>query len=455
VSEAAGVAFRGFATGVAVADYDADGDPDLLLTCWGPDLLYRNDGSGRFTEVGAATGLADPRWGVGAAWFDADRDGNLDLYVANYFAMDTERDPDCWNKVDCPYRELRVACGPRGMVAEADAFFRNRGDGTFEEAAAAAGFHDVEARYGLGVTAFDFDQDGDQDVYVANDSRGNFLFENDGAGHFEEVGDLLGAAVNRDGIAQAGMGIAVGDYDDDLDLDLFLTNFSHDYNTLYRNESGLEFLDVTRQSGMGEDVFFALSWGTALADFDNDGDLDLFVANGHVYPEADQRAPELRYRQRNHLYENRAGTFVDVSEAAGLHRQASSRGAAVGDVDGDGDLDLAVVQQNEVPSLWINGQETGHHFLLLSLEGRGSRRDALGARVLLRAGARAAYRELTSGHSFASQHDSRLHFGLGESSRIELLEIHWPDGETQTLEDLAADAWLHVRQGAEPEVRSP
>ena len=259
VTAASGAGLKCFAQGATAADYDGDGDLDLYVTCFGANHLLQNDGRGRFADVTARAGVGDDHWSVGAAFFDADGDGDLDLYVGNYFAMARARDPDCWKKVDCPWFDLTAACGPKGMVAEPDTFYFNNGDGTFRDASVASGIRDVPDSYGLGVVAFDYDDDGDQDVYVANDSRANNLFENDGKGRFTDVGDLMGCALSKSSLAQAGMGIGCGDFDGDLDLDLFLTNFSNDDDTLYENEGKNGFFDVTAKHAFGLEAYVALS----------------------------------------------------------------------------------------------------------------------------------------------------------------------------------------------------
>ncbi len=459
VTEGSGAGLKVFGQGVAAADCDGDGDVDLYVTCWGKNHLLENDGQGHFADVTDRAGVGDDHWSVGAAFFDADGDQDLDLYVGNYFAMARARDPDCWNKVDCPYYEMLAACGPKGMVPEPDTFYVNQGDGTFRDASEEAGIRSVEPRYALGVVAFDYDRDGDQDLYVANDSRGNYLFENDGHGRFTEVADLAGCALSSAGLQQAGMGVGCGDFDGDLDLDLFCTNFSHDDNTLYENDGRGGFLDVSSRQAFGTEAWLALGWGTDFVDFDLDGDLDLFVANGHVHPVADRRAPELTYKQRCRAYLNDEGRYRDVTPAAGsgLTRRASFRGAAFGDVDEDGDEDVLVAAQNEPPALFVNYPAEGaeRHWLTLELEAVGRNRFALGALVVAEVGKRRLLRFVHSGGSYASSSDPRLHFGLGAATRVERLTVTWPDGSTQFAADVAADRKLRWRQGAAPEPRLP
>jgi len=472
VTESSGAGLRVFGCGVTAVDYDGDGDVDLFVTCWGDDHLLQNDGKGRFTDVTAKAKLSDPYWSIGSCFFDADGDGDLDVYVSNYVAMAIARDPKVWRKVDCPYFDILTICGPKGMVPEIDSFFVNDGDGTFHDASESSGIRDVQPSYGMGCTAFDEDLDGDVDVYVGNDSRANYLFENDGKGHFTDVADLAGVAVSRNGVGQASMGIACGDLDGNGLPDLVVTNFSHDDKEVYANQGGGNFLDVTSRMSFGPATYLALSWGTELADFDCDGDLDLFIANGHVYPEADRRAPELTYKQINRLYRNDGGILADATATAGpgFDRKASFRGVAIGDVDDDGDLDVLVMTQNEAPSLLINqlfgaanggatnagtdGATPRPHWLLLALEGAGKNRGAIGARVVAELGGKKQLRQVRAGASFASSHDPRLHFGLGTSPTLDRLTVTWPDGKTQTFEKLAADRVVILKEGGELVERS-
>jgi hypothetical protein len=463
VTEGSGAGLELFGQGVVAADYDDDGDVDLYVTCWGANRLLQNDGKGRFTDVTEKAGVGDPRWSVAAVFFDADGDQDLDLYVGNYFAMSRARDPDCWRKVDCPYFEMKAACGPKGMVPEPDSFFVNNGDGTFTDASESSGVRAVRPKYSLGIVAFDYDQDGDQDLFVGNDSRGNYLFENDGHGHFTETADLAGCSLSSKGLEQASMGIACGDFDGDLDLDLYCTTFSHDDKTLFQNDGHGGFLDVTRHHDWGVATWFSLGWGDAFVDFDQDGWLDLFEANGHVHPAADRRAPELSYKQRCRVQRNENAHFRDVTESLGdgFARKASFRGAAFGDVDEDGDEDVLVVALDEPPSLFVTEPDasappSSRHWLTLELEQEGRNRFAIGARVVAKVGERRLLRVVQTGGSFASASDPRLHFGLGAAASVDSLTVTWPDGSTQTVAGpVAGDRKLRWRKGASPEPRVP
>jgi enediyne biosynthesis protein E4 len=438
-----------FACGVTAADYDGDGDLDLFVTCWGQDHLLQNDGHGRFADATAKARVGDPFWSVGSTFFDADGDGDLDLYVANYFAMAVARDPACWKKTGCPWLNVPAPCGPKGMVPEPDSFFSNNGDGTFTDASVSSGIRAAPASFGLGVVAFDQDDDGDQDVYVGNDSRANFLWDNDGHGRFTEIGDLAGCAVSRNGLEQASMGIACGDYDGDGRADLFCTNFSQDDSTLYHNLGGSSFMDETGRHDFGPEAYLSLKWGTEFVDFDGDGDLDLFMACGHIYVEADQKAPEMSYRQLNRVYRNAGGRFVDVTKSAGpgMARKASFRGAAFGDVDDDGDVDVVVVAQNEAPSLLINqSPEPLAHTVVLELRGAGKNVFAIGAKVTAEIGGRKETRLVRAGGSFACSSDLRVTFG-GIEKKIDRLVVRWPDGKIGEWKVVAPGRRLRATEG--------
>ncbi|MCY3762341.1 MAG: CRTAC1 family protein [Gemmatimonadetes bacterium] len=439
----AGLGPSGWGMGCAAGDYDNDGDVDFHVTYWGPNRLYRNDG-GDFAEVAASAGVADRGWGSSAAFADLDADGLLDLYVTNYLEFDLERPPGGGGK--CLYKGLNVFCGPAYAPRQRDRLYRNEGGGTFADVSAAAG---VEAHRlpGLGVVFGDFDGDADQDIYVANDGEPNLLFRNDGGWRFAEIARTAGAAYSLDGMAQASMGVHAGDFDNDGDLDLFTTNFSDEYNTLYRNGGGGSFEDATGEAGLGENALPFLGWGTGFVDFDNDGWLDLFVANGHLHPELDRSFLGLFYAQRNLLYHNRGGRFVEVGAGSGgvWSIEKVSRAAAVGDYDNDGDADLFVMNLNDTPTLLRNDSGGGSGWLGLRLTGTESNRDAIGARVKVRGGGMEQVREVQRGYSFQAQNDPRLLFGLG-GGKVGEVEILWPSGRRQLIADPPPGRYLKVRE---------
>jgi len=452
VTAAAGAGHRGWGQGVAVGDIDNDGDPDLFLTAYGPDVLYRNDG-GRFTDVTAAAGVAGgDAWGTAAAFFDMENDGDLDLYVGNYMDGDPRRVPrrgsEAARSVHCTYRGIPVFCGPLGRVPQPDVLYRNDGRGKFTDVTRQAGMALAEPRYALGVVTADLDADGDQDVYVANDSVSNSLWRNDGRGRFTEVAVPLLVALNADGRAQAGMGTDAGDYDGDGWLDLVVTNFSYDWNTLYRSRGGEFFVDDSARAGMLA-TFMELSWGVGFHDFDRDGDLDLFIANGHVYPNVDAHDIGTRFRQRNHLFLNvGGGRLREVGRAAGagLAVERSFRGAAFADYDDDGDVDVLVTALDEAPLLLRNDGPFAGHALRLRLVGKRSNRDGVGARVEVVAGGRRVVRERTGGGSYLSASDPRLHVGLGAATRAERVEVRWPSGVRQVLTDVPAGGLVVIEE---------
>jgi hypothetical protein len=447
VTDRAGVADESWGCGVCAADYDDDGHVDLYVTNYGPNRLYRNRGDSTFEQVAERAGVADPGWGSGSAFFDADGDGDLDLYVANY--IEATMDEVLAARRTITWREkVRVLAGPFGLRGGRDRFYRNQGDGTFRDATDEAGMTDLAESYGLGVLASDLDDDGDVDVYVANDSNPNFLYRNEGDGTFTEVGAWSGAGLSGEGVAQAGMGVDAGDLDGDGREDLFVTNFTQDTCTLYRNEAPLLFADITGPLGLRAVTYDALSWGCAFFDFDLDADLDLVIANGHIYPQVDQ-APELNesYRQRPILLRNDDGRLTDISDSAGpgFQFRASARGLATGDYDDDGDPDLLLTAMDAPPLLLRNDSpKVGHWLKLRVLNRHGS--PAIGAIARLTAGGRSQRRELRSGSSYQSQNALEAHFGLGPSEKVDALEVRWPAGGKTTLRDLSADRTITVRE---------
>ena len=447
VTDRAGVGGEGhWGGGVAVADYDADGFPDILVTNFGPNVLYRNRGDGTFENTAAEAGIESPGWNTGAAFLDADGDGDLDLYIATYIDQSTdevlaaERTLD-WKGVD------KVAVGPFGLPGAVDKFFVNEGGGRYREATSEAGLDDLGEGFGFAVRAADLDRDGDQDIYVANDSDANYFYRNEGGGVFREVGLWSGTALDANGAAQAGMGVAIGDADNDGALDIVVTNFSEDFSTMYRGDGDGFFDDVSATSGVGKVTYPSLSWGALLADLDNDGDQDLVVANGHIYPQVDAHPEfELSYAQRNQLLENDGtGQFTDVTDLAGpgMAQVRSSRGLAAGDYDNDGDLDLLVTHLDEPPSL-LRNDSPGGAWLEVVFDVPPEDGPIVGTEVTLRVGKRTLIRDRSSGGSFLSVHDPRLHFGLGSADRIDLLEVRWPDGSRTELTDLPVNQSITV-----------
>ena len=444
VSAEVGAADSGYGMGCAVADYDNDGDQDLFLANFGPDRLYRNEGGSRFSEVTSEAGLGDPRWGTSTGFLDYDNDGDLDLFVTAYV------DFSLVDNVSCKKGKVRSYCEPETYEPERDLLYRNDGDGN-----GAVSFVDVTDQAGvnllgrgLGVAFSDYDTDGDTDIYVANDGTMNFLYENR-RGSFVEVGLQVGARYNSEGRAEAGMGVDFGDYDNDGDQDLFVTNFTYETNTLYSNDSAGQFLDVTTRSGLNEPSFGPLGFGTRFLDYDNDSDLDIFVANGHVMDRIQEVFEEISYRQPNQILGNDGHVFSDHSSRLGpaLAVADASRGAAIADYDNDGDLDLLVTNEAGRPNLLRNDGGNGGNWLLVELVG-ATGLDAIGARVEVVAGNVRQVRERQSGGSYLSAGDPRLHFGLGSALLMDLV-VRWPDGSSQEMRSVSANQILTITQSAE------
>ena len=459
VTAAAGVSNTGsYGHGVACADYDNDGYVDIYVTNFGENRLYHNDGDGTFTDVTTEAGTADARWSSSATFFDYDRDGYLDLYVVNYvhYALDTPY-PPCLESLGfgtgtpdstaIHTHPVRGYCHPKNFEGAPDTLYRNNGDGTFTDVTEAANIRDAGGMFhgkGLGVVAADFDADGHADLYVANDDTPNYLFYNKGDGTYAEIAILTGTAYSADGIAQAGMGVDAGDYNGDGFLDIFVTNFSYETNTLYRNNGDGTFTDVSYQARLGEESFLYLGFGAGFFDADNNGTLDIFVANGHIFPNITQMTDVLSYAQANQLFSNRGdGTFAEVPFAmpAGV-----SRGTLFGDYDNDGDTDLLVTQLNNNVTLLQNNTEPRHNWLRIKTVGTLSNRDGIGARVTLTCRTGTQIREVRRNASYLSSNDPRLLFGLGTNKTVERLEIRWPSGIVQVLENLATNQELVVRE---------
>jgi len=448
VTERAGVAGPDrYGFGCAAADIDGDGDRDLYVTYYGPNVLYRNNGDGTFTDVTEKAGVGCPLWSTSAAFADADGDGDLDLYVANYVAFDEKNNLYCGENRP----GWRTICHPRNFDSQPDVFYRNRGDGTFEDATRAAGFADTTGK-GLGVVWGDYDGDGDQDIYVANDDTPNFLWRNRGNGVFDEVGALAGVALSEDGIPQAGMGTDMADYDGDGRLDLFVTNLAGETNELYHNDGNGLFSDHTFVSGLGGPSLLDLGFGTFFFDPDNDGDLDLFVANGHIIDNIGLYSDTITFEQRAALYRNLGdGRFERLAYPAGsaLERRYVGRGAVAFDYDDDGDEDLLLTQNNGPALLLRNAGGPARHWMTLTLSGAPPNRDAVGATVTVTARGASRVRYARTGSSYLSQGDRRLHFGLGDAGAIERVVVRWPGraGFEEEFAGVPADRFVTLEQG--------
>jgi len=442
ITQSAGLARKGWGMGVVVADYDNDGLPDIYVTGYGGNALYRNMGNCKFQDVTDKAGVAAGGFSTGAAWADYDRDGFVDLFVSRYVHVDMNKLPTFGSdEKNCRFKGILVQCGPWGMQGESDLLFHNRGDGTFEEVSKKAGVDDPDHHYGLGVEWGDYDNDGWPDLYVANDAGPNYLYRNKHDGTFEELGMLSGVALSGDGSEQGSMGVDWGDYRHEGRMGMFVTNFVEQGNTLYRNlgDQGL-FSDVSWPSKLAQPSFPLVGWGTSFFDMDNDTWPDIFVANGHVYPQVDSIPGGARYKESMLLFRNnRDGTFEDVSTVLSAIPAASRRGAAFGDINNDGNVDIVIVNVGEPPSLLLNQGGNNNHRVLFKLVGVKSNKSAIGARVTVTTATSAQFNEVRGGGSYLSQNDPRLHFGLGPDSKMTQVEIRWPNGKIETLRDLPAD----------------
>jgi hypothetical protein len=462
VTEKAGVANERWGMGVAIGDYDNDGRPDIFVGNFGVSRLYHNNGDGTFTDVAEKLGVARKGWSTGASWGDYDRDGRLDLFVPGYADIDLNNLPP--NPADagksgsvgqnfCQFRGVPVMCGPRGLKGEGDTLYHQKSDGTFEDVSVKAGVQDADKYYGFASAFVHVDDDDLLDLLVVNDSTPKLLYINKGNGTFEETGYPAGIALNENGREQAGMGLAVGDYDNDGHVDFHITNFSDDSNILYHNIGGGNFADDTFQSGLGEIPIPFLGWGTDFIDYDNDGWRDLLIANGHVYPAVDQHQWGTSFAQQMLLFRNLAnGKFERVGAAPGsaLANAIQARGLAIGDLDGDGRLDAVTNNIDAKPALLKNVTKQIGHWLELRLVGdvsKKSPRDATGAIVYLTTGKMRQRMDVVSGASYASNNDPRLHFGLGPAAKVDKLEVKWPDGALETVEVREVDRVLTLTEG--------
>jgi hypothetical protein len=460
VTRKAGLTHTGWGQGVCVGDYDNDGWEDLYVTYYGKNVLYHNNGDGTFTDVSEKAGVAGSgkSWGNGCAFVDYDRDGHLDLMVANYVDFDLSTAPAPGERASCVWKGVPVMCGPQGLPAAKNILYHNRGDGTFEDVSKKTHIDQADGHYSLSVSTLDYDDDGWPDIFVACDSTASILYHNNRDGTFTDVAITAGAAFNEDGRAQAGMGSTVADYTGDGKLDIFKTNFSDDTATLYRNNGNGTFDDVTYLAGLGLNTKY-LGWGVMFFDFDNDGWPDLLLVNGHVYPEVDSQHLGSSFQEPRILYHNNGnGTFTDISadSGPGITAMNSSRGLAIGDLWNDGRLSAVISNMNAPPSLLVNDVRTSNHWIAFQLIGASystasqkfrTNRDAIGARINMKAGSRIFVDEVRSGSSYDSNSDMRVHFGLGSVTRLDSVQVRWPSGLVEQFDNLAVDKIHTLKEG--------
>ena len=451
VTRQAGLVATGWGQGACVGDYDNDGWEDLYVTYYGKNHLYHNEGGG-FTEIGDKADVAGSgkAWGTGCAFVDYDRDGHLDLMVANYVDFDLATAPAPGERTSCIWKGVPVMCGPRGLPGAKNILYHNKGNGTFEDVTVKAHIDQTNGHYAFSVSTLDFDEDGWPDIYVACDSTPSILYHNNHDGTFTDVAVTAGVAFNEQGLEQAGMGSTVGDFNGDGHLDIFKTNFSDDTSTLYRNNGDGTFDDVTAVAGVAINTRY-LGWGTMFVDVDYDGWPDLLLVNGHVYPEVDRKNLGSSYEEQRILYHNSGnGRFTDISASAGpgITAAASSRGLAVGDLWNDGRISAVINNMYAAPSLLVNQAKSSNHWIGLRTIGVKSNRDGIGARINVKAGTRTLADEVRSGSSYSSSNDMRLHFGLGPVARVEYVEIRWPSGLVERFEGLSVDTIHTLKEGS-------
>jgi hypothetical protein len=453
ITQSAGLNRKGWGMSVTAVDYDNDGIIDLLVTGYGGNALYHGVGPCKFQDVTEKSGLRGHGFMTGAAWADYDKDGLLDVFVAGYVTIDLNNLPVFGSSATCSFKGIRVQCGPRGLPGARDYLFHNRGDGTFDEVAAKAGVSDEKTKYfGLGVEWADYDNDGWPDLFVANDSSPNLLYKNNGNGTFTDVSFTAGVSYNRSGDEQGTMGVTWGDYDGDGKLDLFVTNFDNEYNVLYRNLGAKGFLDVALETGVGTPSIPYVGWGTTFADFDNDGWPDLLVANGHVYPQIEllKSETQMGFGQDFLLHRNLGnGSFEEISEQAGLRKLPlrSRRGAAFGDLNNDGLIDVVITNIGEPPTVLLNTTQNQNNSITFRLTQTDTNRDAIGSRLTLKTSKRTMVQEVRAGGSYLSQNDLRLHFGIAAGEKIDSLEIRWSDGTIEKISNALTGRIITIQKG--------
>jgi hypothetical protein len=456
VTQKAGLARSGWGQGVCIGDYDNDGYDDLFLTYFGNNALYHNNGNGTFTDVSHKAGVSGkrPRWGTGCAFVDYDRDGKLDLIVANYIDLDLKTAP-VPESGPCLYKGVMVACGPPGLTGDSNILYHNNGDGTFTDVSEKSGILKANGTYGLGVLTGDFDNDGWPDIYVADDSTASAMYRNLKDGTFKDVGLEAGCVLSADGKPQAGMGVSAADYNLDGNLDIVKTNFAGDTPSLYENHGDWNFEDNTFTGGLGAHTQY-LGWGVGFFDFDNDGWPDILICNGHVYPEVEQLKTEAGYPQRKLLYKNgRNGRFKEVTDQGGpgIAVPYPSRGCAFGDFDNDGDIDFVINGVNNPPQLIRCDSQLDNNWIKVKCIGVKSNRSAIGARLkcvtkpLDEDKPHQQIDEVRSGGSYISQSDLRIHFGLGKAEKVDVLEVRWPSGQVDTMKDLKPNQLVVIEEG--------
>ncbi len=451
ITQAAGLGSIGWGIGCSAADFDNDGDLDLYVTNWGSNHFYQNNGDGTFTDIAQKAGVQSENWAAGCAFGDFDLDGDLDLYVTRYLDFSLEIVPKRGERASCTIGgEIPVHCGPKGLIPISDLLYRNNGDGTFTDISKESGILQVENAYGLGVFFMDYDIDGNPDIYVTNDQFPNFLFRNNGDGTFEEIGIVAGVSYSGMGDVQSGMGVDCGDLTGDGKEDIVVMNYAQDYNTFYKNEGDGFFSDATKEANLYFDSFHKLSWSILFLDVEFDGDLDMFIANGHVIPQVDQTDAKEGYKQTNQLFLNDGQAhFKHVSKEAGdvFQTKLSSRGCAFGDLDGDGDQDIVVCNMDDIPTIYENQNDSGNHWIGIDLVGTASNRTALGSWVTVKTKDKQIKKYHRGSFGYASQSELTLRFGLAKASHIESITVLWPTGISENYSIEGVDKVVKIIEG--------